>query len=101
MEKSFLKILANNLILKEKIKTTEARAAAARPFTERLISRGKKQNLPAYRFLLKSVSRPAADKIYYELASRYRERTGGCLRIIKHSRRRKSDGARMVDIEFV
>lgn len=96
-----MKILANNLISKEKIKTTEARAAAVRSFTERLLSRGKKQDLAAYRFLLKTVSRSAADKIYYELAPRYRERPGGCLRIVKHSRKRKSDGAKMVNVEFV
>lgn len=101
MEKSFLKILVNNLVLKEKIKTTEARAAAARPLAERLVSRGKKQNLAAYRFLLEKISRPAADKIYYELSPRYQQRLGGCLRIIKHSSRRKNDGAKMVDIEFV
>ncbi len=53
MEKPFLKILANNLILQEKIETTESRARELRPFVEQLVSYGKKQKLAVYRLLLK------------------------------------------------
>ena len=42
---SFLKSLAANLILKEKIKTTEARAKELRSIVERLVSIAKKGNL--------------------------------------------------------
>ncbi len=101
MDKPFLKILANNLILQEKIETTESRARNLRPFVERLISYGKKQKLAAYRMLLKKLPQGAADKIYYELALRYKERQGGYLRIIKHSLTRKNDGAKIVTVEFV
>lgn len=101
MNKSFLKILANNLILQEKIETTEGRAKELRPFVERLISYGKKQNLAAYRLLLKKIPQAAADKVYYELSPRYKNRPGGYLRIIKHSQTRKNDGAKIVTIEFV
>ena len=51
MKNLFLKILANNLVLREKIETTESRARELRPFIERLVSCGKKQNLAAYRLL--------------------------------------------------
>jgi large subunit ribosomal protein L17 len=101
MDKAFLKILANNLILQEKIETTEGRARELRPFVERLISYGKKQNLATYRTLLKKLPQSAADKIYYELAPRYKERKGGYLRIIKHSLARKNDGAKIVTVEFI
>ena len=101
MDKPFLKILANNLILQEKIETTEGRARELRPFVERLISYGKKQKLAAYRVLLKKIPQAAADKVYYELAPLYKERSGGYLRIIKHSLARKNDGAKIVTIEFV
>lgn len=101
MDKPFLKILANNLILQEKIETTEGRARELRPFIERLVSHGKKQNLAAYRLLLKKIPQAAADKIYYELAQRYEDRPGGYLRIIKHSLARLNDGAKIVTIEFV
>ncbi len=101
MEKSFLKILANNLILREKIETTESRAKALRPFVERLVTCGKKQDLAAYRLLLKRISQVAADKIYYKLAPVYKERSGGYLRIVKHSLVRANDGAKIVTVEFV
>ncbi|OGG43911.1 50S ribosomal protein L17 [Candidatus Jorgensenbacteria bacterium RIFCSPLOWO2_12_FULL_42_11] len=101
IDKAFLKILANNLILREKIETTESRAKALRPFVERLVSYGKKQNLAAYRLLLKKMTQVASDKVYYELAPRYKERPGGYLRIIKHSLTRKNDGAKLVTVEFV
>jgi len=101
MDKPFLKILANNLILQEKIETTESRARNLRPFVERLVTYGKKQKLAAYRMLLKKLPQAAADKIYYELAIRFKERKGGYLRIIKHSLTRKNDGAKIVTIEFV
>lgn len=101
MDKPFLKILANNLILQEKIETTEGRAREVRSLVERLVSYGKKQNLAAYRLLLKKLPQAAADKIYYELAPRYKDRPGGYLRIIKHSQARKNDGAKIVTIEFV
>ena len=101
MDKPFLKILANNLILQEKIETTENRAREVRSFVERLVSHAKKQNLAAYRLLLKKLPQASADKIYYELALRYQARPGGYLRIIKHSQARKNDGAKIVTIEFV
>jgi len=101
MDRAFLKILANNLILQEKIETTESRAKELRPWVENLISWGKKQKLVAYRRLLKKLPTGAADKIYYELAPRYQNRAGGYLRIIKHSEVRKNDGAKIVTVEFV
>jgi large subunit ribosomal protein L17 len=101
MDKAFLKILTNNLIIQEKIETTEARARELRPLVERLISYGKKQKLAAYRLLLKKLPQGAADKIYYELAPRYQDRPGGYLRIIKHSETRKNDGAKIVTVEFI
>lgn len=99
--KSFLKILAHNLIMKEKINTTEARAKEIRPIVERLITYGKKQNLTSLRLLLSKIPEKSANKIYYELAGRYKERNGGYLRITKTSSQRKRDGAKMSVIQFV
>jgi len=101
MDKPFLKILANNLILKEKIDTTERRAKDVRPFVERLISYGKKQNLASYRLLIQKIPQAAADKVYYELAPRFKERKGGYLRFTKHTLTRKNDGAKVITVEFV
>lgn len=99
--RSFIKILANNLIMKEKIATTEERAKSIRPIVEKMITLGKKQQLAGFRLLLSRLSKQSAEKIYHEIAPRYKERPGGYLRIIKQSRMRKKDGARMATIEFV
>jgi large subunit ribosomal protein L17 len=99
--KSFLKILAANLVTEEKIVTTEARAKEIRTFVERLITYGKKQNLAGLRLLLKKLPRVAAYKVYHELAPRYKERNGGYTRIIKIAKPRTHDGSKLARIEFV
>lgn len=99
--RSFLKTLAHNLIMNGKITTTEARAKEIRPIVERLVSVAKKQQLSGYRYLLARLPKESAGKLYHELASKYRERKGGFLRIIKISGQRKRDGAVKTIIEFV
>jgi len=99
--KSFMKILAQNLIMKERIKTTEARAKAIRPVVERLVSHGKKQNVAALRTLIEKLPKQAAYKMYHEIAPRYKDRKGGYTRIVKHLVPRKHDAAKMATIEFV
>ena len=99
--RSFLQSLAHNLIVKEKIQTTEARAKEIRPRVEKLLTLGKKQNIASLRLLLARLPKISALKLYYELASRYQKRSGGYLRILKLSSQRKRDGAKQVIIEFV
>lgn len=99
--KAFLRILAANLIQKEKITTTEARAKEIRPIVERFVSYGKKQNLAALRILTQKLPKAAAYKIYHEIAPRYLERKGGYTRIIKVAKRRTHDASKMAVIEFV
>ncbi|MEE8131576.1 MAG: 50S ribosomal protein L17 [Candidatus Paceibacterota bacterium] len=98
---ALFKNLANNLILKGKIETTEEKAKAVRPRVEKLITIAKKQNLSALRVLLGRLSKKATEKLYYEITPRYQNRKGGYLRIIKSGRIRKNDGAKMAIIEFV
>lgn len=99
--KSFIKILENNLIMREKIKTTEARAKEMRPLVEKLITLAKKQNLASFRLLLSRLPKSAAEKLYYEFAQRYKDRKGGYLRILKSPLKRKRDASKMALIEFV
>lgn len=98
---AFKRILAHNLIMKEKIRTTEARAKEIRPLVERMITYGKKQNLAGMRLLIEKLPRDAAYKIYHEIAPRYKDRKGGYTRITKQAIPRRNDGARMATIEFV
>jgi len=98
---ALFKGLINNLILKEKIETTEAKAKSIRSKIEKLITIGKKQNLAALRILLARLPKKSAEKLYYQIAPRYQDRRGGYVRIIKAGRQRRKDGAKMAVIEFV
>lgn len=99
--KALLKNLAFQLILYEKITTTEAKAKALRPLVERLITSGK-QNTPARRRALLRIlpTEQAVAKIFEVLGPRYAERPGGYTRIVKKPQR-QGDAARMAVIEFV
>ena len=99
--KAFLKILANNLIERERISTTEARAKELKRLVERLVTYGKKQNLTGLRLLIQKLPRKAAYKVYHEIAPRYLDRKGGYTRIAKKSYARKGDGSKMAILEFV
>lgn len=98
--RAFLKSLAANLVLKEKIKTTEARAKEVRSLVERLITYGKKNDLAAKRRLVGALPAAAAKKIYKEIAPRFTDRQGGYTRITKLGQR-LTDGAKMVFIEIL
>ncbi len=100
--RSFLKNLANNLITRERIFTTETRAKAIRPLVERLVTIAKKQQLHNLRTLVSRLSnKDTAQKLFYAIAPKYKERKGGYLRIIKQGKTRKRDGAKTAVIEFV
>ena len=99
--KALFKSLMSSLILKEKIETTEAKAKEVRPMIEKLVTKGKKQNLAALRHLLSRLPRKSAEKLYYEISPRYSSRRGGYTRIIKIAESRKNDAAKMAVIEFI
>lgn len=99
--KALIKSLAANLVIKEKIETTEAKAKALRPVIERMITAGKKQTLSSLRTLNAQIPKVAAMKMYYQIAPRYKERNGGYTRIVKSGKRRRNDATKMAIIEFV
>ncbi len=99
--KALLKILIGNLIIREKIETTEAKAKEIKPLTEKFVTIAKKQDLSALRIVLSRLNKKSAQKLYYQIAPRYLERKGGYLRIIKGGKMRKNDGSKMAIIEFV
>jgi len=98
--RALLKGLARELFLRGKIKTTESRAKELRSFAERLITQAKKGNLAARRYLLRFLAKNIVKKLMEEIAPRYRGRKGGYTRIVKLGPR-KSDGAKMVQIELI
>ncbi len=98
---ALLNSLAASLIQHEKINTTEAKAKELRPFIEKLVTRGKKQDVQSLRMLQKRLPKDVAYKLYHQIAPRYEDREGGYTRILKLAKRRTHDGAKMAVIEFV
>ena len=98
--KALLVSLANSLFLKEKIKTTEAKAKEMAGFAEKQITKAKKGDLACQRLLLKLFPKKTVKKLVKQLGLKYKERKGGYTRITKLGPR-KGDGAKMVIIELV
>lgn len=94
------RIMAADLIMKERIKTTEAKAKELRPFVEKLVTKGKNNTLTNQRLLARSLNNEARKKLISKTSPRYKDRPGGYLRIIKLGRR-EADSAKMAIIEFV
>ncbi len=98
---ALLRGLLTNVILFEKVKTTEAKAKAVRPLVERAITRGKKPSLANRRNLMSQFyTDHPVKKILEVLAPRYATRAGGYTRLTKVGFR-QNDGAKMVVIELV
>ncbi len=113
--KAMLRNLTTDLIVNEKIVTTETRAKEVRKFVEKMITLGKKGDLASRRraaaFVMKVVAdvkeenddvvvQSALQKLFDDLAPRFAERNGGYTRILKMSERR-GDAAKMVVLELV
>lgn len=79
-----LRNLVTNVIERERIHTTLARARAARPLVERMITLGKRDNLHARRQAAAFLQTPkAVQKLFSDLAPRFAERPGGYTRIVR------------------
>jgi large subunit ribosomal protein L17 len=98
--KILLRLLVNNFLLQERIKTTEAKAKELRPIVEKLITKAKNISLPKRRALATELTPEIVKKIIDVIAPRYSARNGGYTRIMRLGPR-NSDGAQMVLIELV
>ncbi len=100
--RSMLANLTKDIIMNEKIETTETRAKEARKFVDKMISYGKDGSLVARRKALAFLQNDteAVKKIFNDLAPRYANRNGGYTRILKLTERR-GDDALIVVIELV
>jgi large subunit ribosomal protein L17 len=98
--KALMRSLARNLVVREKIETTEAKAKELRPFVEKLVTRSKTNSLATKRFLVTQVGQDGAKKLVETIGPKFKARNGGYVRISKLPRR-VSDGSKMAHIEFV
>ena len=100
--RSLLRNLASEIIDHEKIKTTQAKCKAVRPFVEKLITLAKKDTVANRRMAFRRLGqRPVVKKLFEEVAPRYKERPGGYTRILKLSDKRIGDNAPMGFIALV
>jgi large subunit ribosomal protein L17 len=100
--RALLRNLCRQVILHERIRTTQAKAKAAKPEIEKLITLAKQGDLHARRRALASLNNDKfiVHKLFEEIAPRYAERPGGYTRIVKLGPRR-SDSTEMVFLELV
>ncbi len=100
--RSMLATLTKQLIINERIITTETRAKEVRKCCDKMITYGKKGTLVSRRLALAFLHNDTkvVNKIFNELAPKYENRNGGYTRIIKKSER-KGDNALEVILELV
>ncbi|MBQ8892163.1 MAG: 50S ribosomal protein L17 [Bacilli bacterium] len=100
--KSMLSNLTRDVIMKERIETTDTRAKEVRKFVDKMITYGKKGDLVSRRLALAFLhnDKECVEKVFNDLAKRYEGRNGGYTRILKLDERR-GDGALISIIELV
>lgn len=114
--RAMLREMTTQLFIKERIITTEARAKEIRKTAEKMITLGKRGDLAARRRAARFVRDEIADvheeknsvvvksalqKLFSDIAPRYKDRKGGYTRIMKLAFPRKGDAAPMVVLELV
>ncbi len=93
--------LVTDLLRYEKIITTEAKAREVRGLAERIITLGKRNDLPARRRAMGFVyDKKVVQKVFDELGPRFASRPGGYSRMVKLGPR-QGDGARMAQLELI
>ena len=98
--KALFKALISALLLREKIRTTEAKAREISGLTEKLITKSRQNTLQSRRSLASLLSPQLVKKMVDEIGPRYKDRNGGYTRIMRLGPR-MSDGAKMAIIELV
>ena len=114
--KAMLREMTTQLIMNERIVTTETRAKEVRKTAEKMITLGKRGDLAARRKAAAFVRDEVADvheekdavvvksalqKLFSDVAPRYKDRNGGYTRILELAVPRKGDAAPVVILELV
>jgi large subunit ribosomal protein L17 len=93
--------LACSLIEHGRIRTTEAKAKAVKPYAEKMITLGRRGDLHARRQVLAELrSQEVVHQLFSDVAPRMADRPGGYTRIVKLGPR-FGDAAEMVYLELV
>jgi large subunit ribosomal protein L17 len=99
--KALLRNLASELFLHEKITTTLPKAKELVSYSEKLVTKAKKDDLSAIRAINGQIhNKDVARKIFDVLVPRYKERNGGYTQILKVGTRR-GDSAEVAIVKLV
>src|SRR5216117_2102183 len=99
--RSLLRNLVTSLIMEERIETTVPKAKALRPQIEKMITLGKRGDLPARREAAAYlITDEALRKLFDTIGPRFGDREGGYTRIIRAGWQ-KGDGAEKAFIELI
>lgn len=107
--KALLRDLVTDLIINERIETTEAKAKELKRLADKMVTLGKRGDLHARRQAAQTIrfektqtetNEFALQKLFSDIAPRFKDRNGGYTRVLKLGQRR-GDGAPVAIIEFV
>ena len=105
--KAMLRDLVTQLIIHDRITTTETKAKELQRLADKMVTLGKKGTLASrkqaaqtVRFIEANEDQNALQKLFDTIAPRFKERNGGYTRIYKMGPRR-GDSTPMAIIEFV
>ena len=107
--KALLRDLVTDLIINERIETTLHKAKELQRLADRMVTLGKKNTLAArvqaaktvrFEYVDEEKTQYAVQKLFDNIATKYKNRNGGYTRILKTGQR-KGDAAPMAIIEFV
>lgn len=98
---AMMRNMATSLLLHEKIETTLPKAKELKRYVDRLLSRSKKNDLSARRYVCSVINNTDVQKKVFDvLVPRYAQRSGGYSRVLKFGQR-MSDGAEVGVIQLV
>lgn len=99
--KALKESLATSLILYKQVRTTLAKAKETRVFIEPLITKAKKDDVPARRHVSRFIKdREALRVLFSEIVPKVQDRPGGYTRVVKLGQRH-GDGGEVAIIELV
>jgi len=99
--RALLRNLVTSFLEKERIRTTLAKAKAARPLAEKMITLAKKDTIHTKRLVLRFIyKKEVVKRLFSEIGPRFSERPGGYTRIVKIGPR-SGDGAEMAILELI
>ena len=98
---ALLRTQVSQLVEHERIETTIAKAKELRRLADKVVTWGKDGSLAARRHATGMLRLDEhVNKVFGELAERYKDREGGYTRVVR-TQRRKDDAAQLTFIEYV